>query len=414
MNVSNRTIELDPDFRRLMKTKIRGTRTRHVITFNPNKANPGEIIYIDTPKLKADVCLVPGSLNLMFDFKSKNTKSWFQNNLSKLLTKELTLKMAGEVVFSNTGESIMEVYKDLWRTPKERGNLIEYGIANENMRKLISKDDSGATSGDEAKVSDGLMFSVLGTKQRIKLGKILEDHGLYAPYSMINNLQYSITLPSASEIMKAQSGEAVEGYALENLELEYETIENQELANEATEIYETGKSLDFDHVTLMKTTEWDKDSTLINETINLPRRSMKAVVLLFKSKTPSGSEEYLYPNIQEVKVTIEGVPNSVYSQGIPKSRLHEEAGRLFGRYHNCEKTVPIRDFYKDQFACVVDLRTYEDSNVFGVGKKLVNTQSGVLLEIKKLVTTTNMLCKIFVVSDGMLNIRNKNLERVQY
>ena len=84
--------------------------------------------------------------------------------------------------------------------------------------------------------------------------------------------------------MKAQSGEAVEGYTLENLELEYETIENQDLANEATEIYETGKSLDFNHVTLMKTTEWDKDSTLINETINLPRRSMKAVVLLFKSK----------------------------------------------------------------------------------------------------------------------------------
>ena len=90
----------------------------------------------------------------------------------------------------------------------------------------------------------------------------------------------------------------MEGYSLENIELEYETIENQELANEATEIYETGKSLDFDHVTLMKTTEWDKDSTLVNETINLPRRSMKAVVLLFKSKTPAGSEEYVYPNIR--------------------------------------------------------------------------------------------------------------------
>ena len=113
-----------------------------------------------------------------------------------------------------------------------------------------------------------------------------------------------------------------------------------------------------------------------------------------------------------MKITIEGVPNSIYSQGIPKSRFHEEAGRLFGRYHNCEKTVPIREFYKDQFACVIDLRTYEDSNVFGVGKKLVNTQSGVLLEIKKLATTANVMCKIFVVSDGMLNIRNKNLEKV--
>ena len=130
--------------------------------------------------------------------------------------------------------------------------------------------------------------------------------------------------------MKAQTGENIEGYVLENIELEYETIENQDIANDATEIYEHGKSLDFDHVILMKTTEWDKDSTLVNETINLPRKSMKAVVLLFKSKSPSGSEEYLYPNIEGIKVTIEGVPNSVYSQGIPKSRFHEEAEGCLG------------------------------------------------------------------------------------
>ena len=135
---------------------------------------------------------------------------------------------------------------------------------------------------------------------------------------------------------------------------------------------------------------------------------------MFKSKTPSGSEEYVYPNIEGVKVTIEGVPNSVYSQGIPKSRLHEEAGRLFGRYRNYEKMVPIRSFYKDQFACVIDLRTHNDSFATGPGKKLVNTQSGVLLEIKKAVTTANVMCKMFVISDGLLNMSNKNLESIQY
>ena len=311
--MNSRTDELKPGFRRSKMTEIKGVRTRHVITFNPNKANPGEMIYINTPKLRPDVCLVPDSLNLMFDFKNANDKSWFHNNLGKLLTKELTVKMAGEVVYSNTGESVIAVYKDLWKTVEERDQMVEYGVANENLRKLISKDDTGASSGDDDKVSDALMFAVHGTKQRIRLGNILKDHGLYAPYSMINNFQYSITLPSASDIMKAQSGEAVEGYSLENIELEYETIENQDLANHTTEGYEIGRSLSFEHVTLMKTTEWDKKSTLINETINLPRKSMKAVVLLFKSKTPSSSEEYVYPNIEGVKVTIEGVPNSVYS-----------------------------------------------------------------------------------------------------
>ena len=85
--------------------------------------------------------------------------------------------------------------------------------------------------------------------------------------------------------------------------MEYETIENQDITNSTTEGYEIGRSLSFEHVTLMKTTEWDKSSTLINETINLPRKSMKAVVLLFKTKAPAGSEEYVYPNIESVKVT---------------------------------------------------------------------------------------------------------------
>ena len=51
MNVTDRTSELNPDFRRSMKTRIQGTRTRHVITFNPNNANPGEEIYVDIPML---------------------------------------------------------------------------------------------------------------------------------------------------------------------------------------------------------------------------------------------------------------------------------------------------------------------------------------------------------------------------
>ena len=92
--------------------------------------------------------------------------------------------------------------------------MVEYGIAGENLRKLISKDDSGATSGNTSKISDALMFNVHGAKQRIKLGKILEDHSLYSPHDMTNNLQYIITLPKATDIMVAQFGESIGGYTL--------------------------------------------------------------------------------------------------------------------------------------------------------------------------------------------------------
>ena len=413
-SVKSRTSELKPGFRRSKTTEIKGIRTRHVVTFNPNKANPGEVLYISLPKLKPDVCLVPDCLHLVFDFKNANAKSWFDNNPSKLLTKELTVKMAGEVSYSNTGESTIEVYKDLWKSEKERGDMIEYGVASENLRKLISKDDSGASSGDEEKVSDALMYAVHGTKQRIRLGKILEDHGLYAPYNMINNLQYSITLPNASSIMRAQSGSAVGGYSLENIELEYETIENQSLTDKVISEYSVGRSLSFEHVTLMKTTEWNKDDTLINETINLPRKSMRAIVMLFTKKVPLGSEEFIYPNVESMKITIEGVPNSIYSQGIPMSRFYEEACRLFGTHGKNERALTSREFYKNQFALVVDIRTLNDSNVTGTGRKLVNTQSGILLEIKKRGTTANVMCEMFVLSDGLLNVVNRDLERIQY
>jgi hypothetical protein len=71
------------------RTEITGSRTRHVLTFNPNSAKPGEEIYVNIPKLKGDSVLVPDSMALVFDFKNSNTKSWFRNNLGKLLQKRL-------------------------------------------------------------------------------------------------------------------------------------------------------------------------------------------------------------------------------------------------------------------------------------------------------------------------------------
>ena len=406
---------LYPGYKNSKMSDIKGNRVRYTVTLNPNSANPEEDLYIDIPKLDPSLCLVPDSLRLLFNFKNKNTKSWFLNNLSKLLKKRLVVKFAGEIVYDNTGESILEIYKDLWKPPHERSDMIEYGIGNENVRKLISKDSSGASSGDSQKVSDKLMFDIFGTKQCLKLEKILSTHGLYAPYGMINNFQYIITLPKASDIMVAQSGQSVAGYALENLELEYETIENLDLAEKVLENYTQGRSLSFNHVTLIKTMEWDKDATLHNLTVNIPRKSMKAVVLLFRNTTVTDSEEFVYPNITEVKISVEGIPNSIYSQGMPKSRFFEEAFRIFHcGYESCESVMSLEKFYKDSFALCVDLRTINDDFVYGDGKKLVNTQSGILLEIKKTAFTANVKCHIFVLSDGLLNIVNRDLSSIQF
>ncbi|CAB3995062.1 Hypothetical predicted protein [Paramuricea clavata] len=205
---------------------------------------------------------------------------------------------------------------------------------------------------------------------------------------MANHLQYVITVPAANEIMNTQGGENVKGYTLENIELEYESIDNIELARKVESPHNAGRKLSFEHVILMKKTEWTR-------------------------QIKTDSEEYVYPNIEKVRVTVEGVLKAVYSQGITKPRLYEEARRLFGTGEISHQT--LTNFFQDKkFALVIDLRTVNDVSTFGNGAKIQNTQSGILVEITKKVTTANVVCHMFVLSDGFIGIDNGQLTGVQY
>jgi hypothetical protein len=165
------------------------------------------------------------------------------------------------------------------------------------------------------------------------------------------------------------------------------------LARKVESQYNAGRKLYFEHVILMKKTEWSKDSTIINETINVPRRIMKATFMLFTNKTKTDSEEYVYPIIKKVRITVECAPNAVYSQGIPKTRLYEEARRFFGTGEISHQT--LTNFFTDKtFALVIDLRTVSDAGTFLNGAKIQNTQSGILAEITKKATTANVVCHI--------------------
>ena len=96
----------------------------------------------------------------------------------------------------------------------------DFGIANENVRKLISKDDSG----DKAAKTDGVLDLTIANmcdRMKIPLGKILCDHGPYAPYGMCD-FEYRITLPKSEKTMTAQTNEAVGEYKLTDMHLEYE------------------------------------------------------------------------------------------------------------------------------------------------------------------------------------------------
>ena len=115
------------------------------------------------------------------------------------------------------------------------------------------------------------------------------------------------------------------------------------------------------------------------------------------------------PNIEHVKITIKGVPNMIYSQKLPNKRVFEEAQRLFENdMENPE--MKASDFYKDKYALWIDLRTTYPKNTYSEGKEFDQSQSGILIEIKKAATTKDVEYNIFVLSDAMLNFVNRQLK----
>ena len=151
------------------------------------------------PSLSPKQVIVPDTMNLTFKFVNSNTKSRFKNNLGRLLCEGLNVQI-GEIVYDNRGESIMEVYG----SESKREGMLQYGVANENIRKLVSGDDSATNSGK----ADDVLLEKNQKILKIKLGKILEGHGPYAPYDL-SDLEYGIKLPEASKVMVAQTGQSV-------------------------------------------------------------------------------------------------------------------------------------------------------------------------------------------------------------
>ena len=149
----NRSEELTAGYKKTSVLTTKGKRHFIVSLLQKTQAMPEDMYYVNIPALNPNQCIIPDTMAISFKFTNSNTKSWFLNNLGRLLVDRLSIKVQGTNVYQNTGESMFEVYKDLWRSDDDRENRQSYGIANENVRKLISGDDSA----DKAAKTEGVL-----------------------------------------------------------------------------------------------------------------------------------------------------------------------------------------------------------------------------------------------------------------
>ena len=128
--------------------------------------------------------------------------------------------------------------------------------------------------------------------------------------------------------------------------------------------YQVGKGFFCENIILHKTFTISKPNTSVNsEHINIPRRSMTGMLLLFTETQRAGrrdSERFVNPNIESIIVNTDGMPNKLYSKVMVPTDFWESMKKRFSWKYS---GIKQKEFYTgNKFGIWVDLRTCSDDN----------------------------------------------------
>ena len=276
------------------------------------------------------------SLALRFDIdlSGGHANNFLVQNVSRALVKKMVVKFAGTILQDMADYDLFKIYEDLFLSQEQRDEMVREGIQSVDLCKIRSNAGDKPTSSVDAEKK---LNQIYGSKYRIRLDhEILTDHGVFYPQALYDDLVFQLTLSEAAQVVKGSDPTKLK-YKLTNIQLEYEMIHSEQLA-EANSAYSSGKEFAYDHVHREKVIPIAKGSdTRLNIKVNAQRRSLKAILLLFTEPYTAGardSEKYVFPDLKKVQVTINGSPNMIYNNGLVAEDLWEEASRFFVREGN--------------------------------------------------------------------------------
>ena len=158
-------------------------------------------------------------------------------------------------------------YNDLFLPKEAREDRLKQGISSTNMRKLRTN------AGDKVTTDAGevVLAAVHNTKYRIPLDyPVMNDHGVFYPKTLPNHLLFELTFAPVTDIVVYSDVIKAPNYTITNLELEYQCISSDSLANQAKSEYQIGKGFFYENILLHKTFTISKpNDSVINELINL-------------------------------------------------------------------------------------------------------------------------------------------------
>jgi hypothetical protein len=168
-----------PTYSEMTLGAMKAQRKVNRITFKNSKAEPGETLYVDVPKLNKNEVLVPGSLALIFDIdlSGGHANNFLVQNVTRALVEKMVVKFGGTTLEDTEGYNIYKTFEDLFLSQERRDGMILEGIQSEDLCKIRSGAGDKKTSGVDAEEK---LEEVLGKKYRIRLDhQILTDHGVF-------------------------------------------------------------------------------------------------------------------------------------------------------------------------------------------------------------------------------------------
>lgn len=410
---------------------VKGIRQSVVVTNNPSTIDQNQQLLVRFPNLGANDVIVPGTARLAFTISltSDDDKRTLVENIGRAIVRKTTIKISGNEVMSVDDSDMVYSYIDLWRTNAERKNSAYQGIDLSRGRN-ITKIRIGAADKNET-LEDKAVADAYGNRFFIPLDfELIESHAPFYQSGLADRLEYELTFNDYSRVILAADDSSA--YTIDNISLEFDMVTQSDLARVIRNQYASKMVIYYDRILRHRKITLNKSDSLWNINLNVPARSMTGILMLFEESAAPyqrNSTHYYNPKITKVDVTIEGVPNQLYSQGMRSYQQWDETKKLFGGLpwaKRCPDTakvvrelgladVSLAEFLTSSYALWLDLRITDDNQLHGSGRRIENASEGVTIQIEKMVEAAGQLnIYVYIIMDAQINILDGRFQSAIY
>jgi len=405
--------KLDPHLSTRMAYGVKGNRQTIVVPNIPSMVNVNQILTVQFPTLGVDDVIVPGTACLAFNIMlngGTDTNRTVVNNLGRAIVKKISVKLEGREIMSLDDADIYLCYRDLWMSKRDRLDAVYRGIhvgdgGNTAKIRLGAGDAVAATQ------PDATVAATFGNRFALPLDfEILTDHGPFYQAGLNDKLSFELTFNDYGHVIV--SADAAASYQINNIALEFDVVTNPDLARLKRQQYMSQTVILYTHVLRHQKLALNKRDVTWTIDLNTSARSLKGILLLFEDPAVGAmgpafgrnSEFYYNPLITKVQVTVGGIPNQLYAQGMLPYQHWTEIVKEFGREDLKYAEPPstnILTYLRSRYALWLDFRSSNDRKLHGSGRRVEK----ISIHLDKTAQAAGPLyCYVYLLMDAQLNI----------